>query len=477
MQPVDLHAGYYVSPSGSSSGDGSWAKPWDIGTAFAGADGRIVPGDTVWVRGGRYVGPFRSRLTGRPDAPIIVRQYPGEHATLDNLSTTSVTLHVTGQWGWYWGFEVANSNPDRSVGAVRPNGVYPSAPNNKFIDLVVHDNAVGVSFSTESPNSEIYGCIIYNNGFVDSTRTAGHGIYAKNDGLYRKLIRDNIVFNQFRNGIQIFTDSGSEQLRNFLLEGNVWFNNGTLTSTNSSAVNILVGGKEVADQITIQHDMTYFSPGLDVRNVRIGYNNTLQNGSVTLGDNYFVGGTTVLVFGYWDQATLGGNLLFGTRDIVTLSNPSLTGQMWSDNTHRRDPAAPAWWYVDTAYSFAGWQQATGLAANDQTQAGLPSQPQVFLRPNLYEVGRANIIIYNWTRSSAVPVDVSVVLRIGDHYALHNVQDFYGPPVLSGTYTGGPLDVPMAGTEPPQPIGGSPATAPRTGPDFDVFVLTTFDARR
>jgi hypothetical protein len=469
-EPPILRVGYYVDPAGSSNGDGTWQRPWDMGTALAGAAGQIRPGDTVWLRGGRYRGPFTSKLSGTPTAPIFVRQYPGERATLDNSSTTQVTLHITGQWGWYWGFEVMNSISDRNT--ARPNGVYPSAPNNKLINLVVHDNSIGVSFSTESPNSEIYGCVIYNNGFNDIDGTHGHGIYAKNDGQYQKLVRDNVVFNQFRNGIQVFTDSGTEQLKNFLLEGNVWFNNGTLTSASPSDGNILVGGWVVADQITVRHDMTYFSPGIAAHNVRIGYSNTLQNGTAAVQDNYFVGGNLGLVVGYWDAATITGNVVFGTDKILAVNNPTLSAQVWSDNSYLRDPAATAWSYAGTGYTFAGWQQATGYGASDQALASAPTQPQVFVRPNLYEAGRANIIVYNWTRQSTVAVDVSGVLRPGDHYEVHNVQDMYGPAVLSGTYTGGSLQVPMTGVRPPAPIGGSPGAPPRTSPDFDVFVLYT-----
>ena len=46
------HAGHYVSPTGSPTGDGSAAQPWDLATAFSGP-ATVQPGDTVWLRGGR----------------------------------------------------------------------------------------------------------------------------------------------------------------------------------------------------------------------------------------------------------------------------------------------------------------------------------------------------------------------------------------------------------------------------------------
>ena len=66
-----------------------------------------------------------------------------------------------------------------------------------------------------------------------------------------------------------------------------------------------------------------------------------------------------------------------------------------------------------------------------------------------------------------------MLSPGDRFELRNVQDLRGPPVAAGHYSGAPLAVPMDGVAPPAPIGRiTPRTAPRTGPAFDVFLLTT-----
>jgi len=94
-----------------------------------------------------------------------------------------------------------------------------------------------------------------------------------------------------------------------------------------------------------------------------------------------------------------------------------------------------------------------------------------VRPNQYEPGRANIIVYNWAQQSAVSVDVSGILDMGDRYVVQNSQDFFGPPVTSGIYTGGPLELRMVSITPPSPVGVVTAQpAPVTGPTFDVFVL-------
>jgi hypothetical protein len=56
------------------------------------------------------------------------------------------------------------------------------------------------------------------------------------------------------------------------------------------------------------------------------------------------------------------------------------------------------------------------------------------------------------------------------YEVRNVQNWFGTPVMSGTYAGGTITIPMGGVAPPAAVGGSPHAPPRTGPDFDVFIV-------
>ncbi len=70
------------SPNGSPSGNGSINSPWDLQTALN-QPSTVHPGDTIWLRGGTYVGHFTSNLNGTSSSPIIVRQYAGERATID----------------------------------------------------------------------------------------------------------------------------------------------------------------------------------------------------------------------------------------------------------------------------------------------------------------------------------------------------------------------------------------------------------
>src|SRR5207249_4518942 len=96
------------------------------------------------------------------------------------------------------------------------------------------------------------------------------------------------------------------------------------------------------------------------------------------------------------------------------------------------------------YGFSSWQGATGYDRNSTYGVENLQGTKVFVRPNRYETGRANIIVYNWDHLSSVPVDVSSVLASNAAYEVRNAQDFFAPPVLSGIFDGNPLALSMEG---------------------------------
>jgi hypothetical protein len=106
-------------------------------TALAGGRGTVQPGDTIWLLGGVYAGRFDGTLSGTSAAPIVVRQYPGERATIDG------NLHVHGAYAVYWGFEITQSNPVANA----DDALETYGPNCKVIKLIVHDaGKQGMSF-------------------------------------------------------------------------------------------------------------------------------------------------------------------------------------------------------------------------------------------------------------------------------------------------------------------------------------------
>jgi hypothetical protein len=470
--PTGTRAGFYTSPEGTAMGRGCVSRPWDLATALAGGDGLVRPGDTIWLRGGTYRGGFTSRLEGAPGLPVVVRQYPGDRAVIDGAGASRSTLVVERDYTVFWGFEVTNTDPSRTTSStssdVRPNSVVNYGSHTKYVNLVIHDGGVAFYTGPDEVDVEIAGSIIYNNGWQGPDRGHGHGLYLKTYS-GSVVARDNVLFNQFGYGIHAYTNAGSGRLMNIRLEGNVAFNNGTL-SDNSTAANILLGGQDYASGDTLLGNLTYFSPGVAGTNVQVGYG-TLANGEVSLRDNYLVGGSPVLSFGLWERATVSDNVLVGGGSMVALNDTSVLSYQWSGTEYYRNPLDTAWSFAGVAYPLAIWQTVSGLGLSDVAAGSAPAETRVVVRNNPYEAGRATIVVYNWTGMGAVAADLGSVLQPGDSFAVRNVQDLFGPPVAAGIYAGGAITLPMGAVPPPVPIGMTSSRAPATGPAFDVFIVT------
>ncbi len=459
---ADLSAGpapdFYVSPTGSPSGDGSFANPWDLATALAGP-AEVIPGSTIWLRGGMYTNAadprgFASTLMGTPDAPIVVRQYPGERATVTNI------LFVTGAYTWFWGFEVTNPAPQQGV----MHGVHLKGPGLKVINLVVHDATDdGIFIGPEAVGAEVNGSIVYNNGRTDNLT---HGIYCKSQ-TGTLLLKDNIVFDNWASGFHCYANDGP-YIQNIDLEGNVAFNNYIWGVPWDQ--DILVGGVFPASGITVNENYTYRTNFANTLTADIG-SDVVRNQDLVCTNNYFVGGWWRM--GAWATATVTGNTLYNfTAGGMVWNLGTVSDQRWSDNTLFGDPAAVVWRHDTTdVTTFDGWLTQNGFADPGTYAGSAPTGVKIAVRPNQYEPGRANIIVYNWAQQSAVSVDVAGILNMGDRYVVQNAEDFYGSPTASGIYTGGPLELPMVGITPPSPVGVPTAQpAPVTGPTFNAFVL-------
>ncbi|HUU90711.1 MAG TPA: hypothetical protein VM238_05815 [Phycisphaerae bacterium] len=430
---------FFVSPQGTPGGDGAKDRPWDLGTALSHPEA-VKPGDTIWLLGGAYRGAFKSRLKGASDAPITVRQAPGERATIDCRSDDPkqrVDFVVEGEHARYWGFEIMSSDPDRwsdAKGSHPPEGnrggVTCHGSHIAFINLVVHDGSCGFGWWSSGEGGEIYGCLIYNNGWDAPDRGHGHAIYAQNKSGTKRIV-DNILFNQFSYGVHVYGSSRAS-LNGFHIEGNASFNNGAAKSPTSLTPGILVGGGSPSERIVVRDNFTW-STGHRATALMLGYGANNKDAVVT--GNYFVGGTSLRK---WERLDVTGNTF-----IAAGANP----------THVEPPPADL-----------------DLAAANTVLRGRPTGVKVIIRPNRYEPGRANAIVYNWDQTPEVEVDLGGVLKRGMAYRIVSAQDFFGKPVAGGTFDGKPVRLPMRPCRAPPPAGKPDYVPPATGPEFNVFVV-------
>ena len=491
-------ADFYVAPNASASGTGSLSNPWQLQTALN-QPSSVHPGDTIWLRGGTYVGTYVNLLIGTPSSPITVRQYTGERATIDGNAVTTLSsaitststsctlgaglyaaggvirigsediflfvktgantytiargwngttpashsagaavttrytaLYILGAYTWFWGFEIMNSSGLRTnsvTGSIPPMGlgfgIDAYGPGTKIINMVIHDTGQGIGVWTPAVDAEVYGNLVYYNGWDASDRGHGHGVYLQNQAPSVKNMVDNLLFDQFGMGSQAYTEG--DYIDNIYEEGNTAFSNGALSQVTGYTENLLIGGLVVAHTPSMISNNTY-TPNSGSGHNNLGYQSGCTNATVT--GNYFVSQDALILVNCGTGLSLTGNSFYSSISGFT------------------QPQYPS----NTYYS------------------SRPSGTRVVVRPNQYDASRANITIYNWGNLSSVSVDLSGMLSVGSYFEIHNAQNFYGAPVVTGTYSGGSVSIPMSGLSVASPIGWN--APPAVGPEFGAFVLTT-----
>ena len=299
---VGATAEYYVGPGGRPDNPGTKARPWDIASVLGGKQ-KISPGDTIYLLEGVYrrrpKERYEIRLVGTAKKPIHVRPVPGARATIDGgLGMMSPSAHV-----WLWDLEITVSEPTPSE-PVAP-GSHPEdfkrpwggmnmygGRNCKYINLVIHDNRQGISCWKGEINPEIYGCLIYDNGWLGTDRGHGHCIYTQNETGTKTV--SNCIMTCRYGGTYTMHAYGSKRafVDNFLIMENVCYGRGPF----------LVGGGRPSRNIRVLWNY------LHNVNMRIGYN-APHNENCEVRDNVILNGR--LTINGYRKVVREGNLVVG----------------------------------------------------------------------------------------------------------------------------------------------------------------------
>lgn len=453
---------FYVATNGSLSGDGSIDNSWDIETAFD-HPVEIKPGDTIYLRAGTYgsggMWKVNSKLTGTSGNYITVRGMPGEEAVIDGM------VDVYGGWTIFRNLRVMNSDTDRLTdrSGSNPGDIYRGAAfrifgdNNRIINNVIHDQANGIEPWSDALNTEVYGNIVFNNGWNAPDRGHGHGIYAQNSiQSSTKTIIDNISFNNFGEySLHIFGQD--PYMYNFDVIGNVFFNG-----------SVQIGAEKPISGVFYKSNYMWNGKA------RFGYSDNYgDNEDLTILDSIFVYNFDVMDLKWWKWLYVKDNIIVCLDDSAKLifyeDSDSIDAHSWDRNSwysNASDPFSIDWEY----YDWAEWKSITGFDPNGSFSSGTPAGTDVFVRPNAYENKRGHVIIYNWDGNATVEVDISSLgFEIGDVYFFHQVQN-YNEDTIEGTYDGSTISMPMTGWSVAEPIGWGDIWYPSTFPTFGVFVV-------
>jgi hypothetical protein len=299
-------ADWYVAPEGTRANPGTKESPWDIASALN-VRKEVRPGDTIYLLEGVYRRRpnelFDVRLAGSPDKSIVVRPIPGRRARIDGgLAVQSPTANV-----WIRDLEVFVSEPvpEKPVSAgsspsdlKRPSGGLHmhGGKDCKYINLVIHNCNQAMSCWVGETSAEIYGCIMYGNGWLGVDRGHGHCIYTQNDQGVKTI--SNCIMTCRYDGSYTLHAYGSERayVNNYLATENICYAPGPF----------LIGGGRPSHGIRAYRNYLY---GIDMR---IGYG-APSNEDCDIRDNVIVNGR--LEIDRYHSAVQQGNLIVAKNDV------------------------------------------------------------------------------------------------------------------------------------------------------------------
>jgi len=262
-------AEWYAAPDGKPDAAGTKDAPRDLQSAISGRM-KIAPGDTLWLLPGTYKHPNRKlgsqgyevRLAGTKEKPIHMRGTPGKRVTIDG----ALSIVAPSDYLWVRDLELIISENFTMSRTIKDSGSSPgdygrpwgglnvhAGRECKFINLVIHDNAQGISLWSGATDTEVYGCIIYDNGWKAPDRGHGHAIYTQNQN-GTKTIWSCIMTGGYGYTVHAY-GSGRAYVDNYLIKENICYNAGTF----------LVGGGRPSRNIRVLKNYLYRVP------MQIGY--------------------------------------------------------------------------------------------------------------------------------------------------------------------------------------------------------------
>lgn len=402
---------HFVAPDGKPTGAGTKDSPWDIVYALEGRH-PIRPGDILWIRGGTYRNPDRKHssqgwvvsLCGTEKAPVYVRAYPGERVTIDSglqLGFKGKAEHV-----WLWDLELVTSDLQRETKTAGTAPMDLSGPLGglhvatsrgcKFINLVIHDTYQAIGYWVGALDSEVHGCLIYQNGWKGADRCHGHCIYTQNRDGY-KAISGCIFSTPFGHGQQLIQAYGSKAawVNGFRIEDNISY------AMTPQGDRLLVGGMANGNRD----------------------NSVLRN--------YFFNAT--LQLGYSGKDHTRGHV----RENVLLDG-SIVVHNYLDVEVRDN------FVVGGGINMSNCGQVANQGNQTFAMGNRTNTPSAFLIPNKYDPTRAHLAVFNWGGGPTAKVKVAPFLKAGDTYQLFDPRDFFGKPVFAGKCEGEMMSLPIKG---------------------------------
>nr|WP_321236297.1 hypothetical protein [uncultured Psychroserpens sp.] len=479
---------------GSELGNGSLTNPWDLQTALNQKPDTVNSGDIIWIHSGVYNGRFISNLQSlEPNAFITVSAFKNDTVVLNGNveSDRNTVLEVKGQGVIFKNFEITwlgdfsrdeNDEDFQVCSGIR----HLTGANCRFYNLKIYNNpGLGIGSWKHGAGTIIENCMIYNNGFMSKNgKGRGEGIYVQNKSDQERIIRNNIIFNNFYKGIEVWSAgkrADFQYVKNITLEHNIIFNSGS--PSGKFRDNVIVAsddrnGINLAKNISVLNNVLYHNTSQangnligDAPSLTLGFNPKAPIENVIVDGNVITGGYNGLRILQAKSLQFTNNKVY--TGIVQVS-PSISNYFedWNFNSNtiyskRKKP------YRITRikdHSLGTWYSAFQLDKDTKlihiSSFNLDNILHVS-KHSQYE-NRFNLALFN-AEGHDVTVDFSEYnIKANTTF---NIYDAENPKVVlkSGLFSeDSKITFPMQLTEIEQPLHNTKAS--KTLTDFGVFIL-------
>ncbi|MBT8266669.1 MAG: right-handed parallel beta-helix repeat-containing protein [Bacteroidia bacterium] len=303
---------------GMPSGNGSLQKPWDLQTALDQLSNTVDGGDTIWLHEGVYSGRYISSLgSSNARKKIVVDAYQNQKVVLNGnvASKRGSVLEVRGSHVSFRNIEItfigefARKQGEKGFEIV--NGLnHVSGVNCEFINLKIHNNpGSGLGSWKRTGGTLIYGCTIFNNGYFSTKRGSGVGMYIQNESNAIRMVKNNIIFNNYYKGVQVWSASKKAKtsyVKNVTLKNNVIFNNGLpgkqfrdniiVATDDRNGINIAKNIKIIENIIYHNTDIKSFQNSGHGTSLSLGYRASAPLEAIEVINNVFIGRNYALRF-------------------------------------------------------------------------------------------------------------------------------------------------------------------------------------
>ncbi|MEY8847534.1 right-handed parallel beta-helix repeat-containing protein [Psychroserpens sp. XS_ASV72] len=484
-----------VNTPGTPLGDGSLTNPWDLQTALSQTTQVVNGNDTIWLHEGIYKGRFVSTVESRiPDVYVTVSAYDNDKVILDgNIESDTVpVLEVNGKQVIFQNFDITwlgEFSRDEKDDHFRIGiGVrHLKGANCKFYNLKIHDiPGLGFGFWKHGEASVIQNCMIYNNGYISKIgKGTGEGIYVQNLSDKTRLIKDNIIFNNYYKGIEVWSAgkrASYEYVKHITLDGNILFNNGS--PSGNYLDNVIVAsddknGINVAKHITLENNILYhntrFSKGEfqgDAPSLTLGFNKLAPIEDVIVRNNVIIGranGLRILevkTLSFTNNIVHTGFVQLGASASKNATNWNFVNNAYYANTK----ASPFRLSRGKDYTFENWKTAFTIDERSsmisKTDFELPSV--LAFNKNKVNSNRFYVALFD-KEGMNVSVDVrDYNMFKGDRFTIYDAENPDVVLKIGQVSENGTVTFPMNNTGFQSPLHNSIAV--KTPSNFGAFII-------